>query len=160
MARLTFPKFDPTVTLDSNREAMRKLGLEHTIDRLEREGASTSMGRLIEACEREQLDEVDPQTIFKLGYGAAGAIATSPIWAPALGKAIDAGSSALIDRLPKKKNRLDLVRDAGRNKEAEQCHQRGGDDCLCADGFHYDRGAKKCMKNTLGSGIKRFFKKK
>ena len=36
-----------------NREAMRKLGLEHTIDRLEREGASTSMGRLIEACERE-----------------------------------------------------------------------------------------------------------
>jgi hypothetical protein len=117
------------------------------------------MHYLIEHYEQE-LVEGDPVTLLKFGYGLAGAVATSPIWAPALGKAIDAGSSALIDRLPKKKNRFAMARDAGRNKAAEQCYQRGGDDCLCADGFHYDRDAKKCMKNTLGSGIKRFFKKK
>jgi hypothetical protein len=118
------------------------------------------MKQLIERCEREQLDEVDPQTIFKLGYGAAGAIATSPIWAPIAGRVAGAAVTAAVDRLPKRKGRLAMARDAQRNKEAEQCHQRGGKDCLCADGFHYDRDAEKCMKNALGSGIKRFFKKK
>ena len=117
------------------------------------------MKHLIERCEQE-LVEGDPATLLKLGYGLAGAVATAPIWAPIAGKAIEVGANALIDRLPKSKGRLAMARDARRNKEAEQCHKSGGDNCLCADGFHYDRGAKKCMKNTLGSGIKRFFKKK
>jgi hypothetical protein len=117
------------------------------------------MRHLIEHYEQE-LSEIGPETIIRTGQGVALAIMTSPIWAPVLGNALDAASGAAIDLLPKKKNRFALVRDAGRNKAAEQCYKRGGKDCLCADGFHYDRDAEKCMKNTLGSGIKRFFKKK
>lgn len=115
------------------------------------------MRHLIEHYEQE-LVEGDPATLLKLGYGLAGAVATAPIWAPLSANAIDAAAGALIDRHERKK--IDAFINADRNKEAEQCYKSGGDNCACADGFHYDRDAKKCMKNTLGSGIKRFFKKK
>lgn len=114
------------------------------------------MKHLIEHYERE-LVEVDPATLFKAGYGLAGAIATSPAWVPLAGKAANAAVGALFDRHKKKKNAADMT--AWQNKRAEQCHKRGDDNCACADGFHYDSSAKKCVKNT-GSGIKRFFKKK
>lgn len=117
------------------------------------------MHELIEAIEREQLDEVDPQTLFKLGYGAAGAIATSPIWAPIAGKVAGAAVTAAVDAFPKRKGMKAAAQEAFTNKQAEQCYKKGGKDCACADGFHYDRSKGKCVKNTLGSGIKRLFNK-
>lgn len=110
-----------------SREAMRKLGLEHTIDRLEREGASTSMGRLIEACELE-VDEDASALIPAVMFGgplAAGAIA---------------GARAF---------RRDAQADnAERNKAAERGQGR------CADGYNMVGG--KCVPTKgLANKIKR-----
>ena len=114
------------------------------------------MKQLIERCEREQLDEVDPQTLFKLGYGVAGALLTSPAWAPIAKKVAGAAANSLADKLPKRQGKLSTM---VANREAERCHKRGGKDCLCAKGFHYDKSSGKCVKNTLGSGMKRLFNK-
>lgn len=124
------------------KDAMRKLGLGETLERIEqRAEAPTRMKHLIERCEQEVLFEFAPHDLIALGPVAlAGSF---PI------------AGAAMHYKERHQDRKAIAKD--NNAYAEQCHKRGGKNCRCADGFQMDDKTGKCLPSKgIKNRLKRF----